>query len=163
MEDGLHKTFTGMFLIVSLYLLIQNHIGEGTICNRITNENRTYTIYKVTSRPLPLSAKVGDLAILFEGSSVSGFYCDESLVWIEDTGIRAGYHDGAKLIHFPEKKWNAWVLNGPPGAIKWEKGCIARQRVRRKRNKRVRESSTPTAVDQDEEFGKSKWLGQDNE
>jgi hypothetical protein len=105
-----------------------------------------------------MNANIGDLAILFEGDAISGFYYNESRLWIKDTGIRAGEGDGEKLMHFPEKKWHSWVLNGPPGALRWERGSTIRQRLRRRKLKNAQTLPTPTVVEPDGQIGK---LGQD--
>jgi hypothetical protein len=152
----------GTVFLILMFVDYSNkeYLGEGTLFNKASKETRKYNIYKLSSPPLPLDGKVGDIAILFAENCVTGYYCNESLLWIEDTGIRAGEHEGGKLIHFPQKKWQSWVLNGSPAAIQWEKGQTVRQRIRRKKNKKERVSPTPTAVEPDRQTGQLKKLGE---
>jgi hypothetical protein len=131
--------------------------GQGQIYDSTTNKTRKYNIYtSVSLHSIPMNAEIGDLAIVYDGNTTSGYYYNQSCQWIKDTGTRAGEQSGERLVHFPEKTWNSWVLSGPPGALRWERSGTVRQRLRRARQKNMRISPTPTVVEPDSKTG---WIG----
>jgi hypothetical protein len=93
-----------------VYSAYNHHKSRPKVHNR-NKEEQEYRIFRLRAqRPLPTNADVGDFAIVFQRDTITGFYRKRD-EWVQDTGARVGGRE--KLMHFPEKKWDLWVLHDP--------------------------------------------------